>query len=66
MQLLRLSQVLELVPMSKSSIYRDMRSGLFPLPIKQGEKVFWLKSEIETWLQSKLDERAERVLEDFI
>ena len=40
--------------LSRSSLYRLMRQGLFPEPIRVGVRaVRWPSSEIETWLASR-------------
>ncbi len=50
-RLLRLSEVVVLTGLSRSSIYRKMRDGSFPEPLKIGMRaVRWRKSEIEAWL----------------
>ncbi|MDM8545168.1 helix-turn-helix transcriptional regulator [Candidatus Venteria ishoeyi] len=55
MELLRLKQVLEIVPASRATIWRWTRDGKFPKPIKLSERcTAWKKSDIESWI----DERA--------
>ena len=40
--------------LSRSSLYRLMRAGRFPEPIRVGVRaVRWPSSEIETWLASR-------------
>jgi len=57
-ELLKISQVMGLVPMSKPSIYRLMAVGKFPKPITLGERsVFWIKSDIEEYIQCGINER---------
>jgi prophage regulatory protein len=61
-ELLKVSQVMGLVPMSKPSIYRLMAMGKFPKPITLGERsVFWIKSDIEEYIQYGIDKRKENV-----
>ena len=49
-RLLRLSEVIERTALSRSSIYRLMRDGAFPEPLKIGPRaVRWWESEIEAW-----------------
>ncbi len=51
--LLERREVEELVGLSCPSIYRKMREGSFPLPIKIGERaVRWKSAEIEAWIES--------------
>ena len=41
--------------LSRSSLYRLMRQGLFPEPIRVGVRaVRWPLSEIEAWIASRL------------
>lgn len=47
-KLLRLTQVQELYPVSKTEIYRQMKKGTFPKAIKIGKSaIAWLQSDIE-------------------
>ena len=53
-RLLRRRQVEEITGLSRSSIYRLMRSGEFPLPVKVGPSaVRWKASEITVWMESR-------------
>jgi len=52
--LLTRRQVEALCRLSTSSIYRLMRDGLFPEPIRVGRRaVRWYASEIDAWLASR-------------
>ena len=51
---LRRTEVEDQTGFSRSSIYRLMRSGLFPEPIKIGPRaVRWKSSEIEAYLEGR-------------
>ena len=50
--LLRIGDVLEILPMSRTSFYRDIRDGIFPKPIKIGRRSYWSENEI----RAKVDE----------
>ncbi len=53
-RLLRLSQVQIRTALGRSTIYRLMSEGDFPLPLKIGSRaVRWRESEIEGWLASR-------------
>ena len=53
-RLLRRRQVEEITGLSRSSIYRLMRNGEFPLPVKVGPAaVRWKTSEITVWMESR-------------
>ena len=47
-------QVQEKVQLTRSSIYRLMRQGRFPLPLKIGPSaVRWRSDELSAWLESR-------------
>lgn len=53
-RLLTRSEVEDKVRLKASAIYRNMRKGGFPLPLKVGPKsVRWKESEIEAWIASR-------------
>lgn len=50
-QILRLKQVLDLVGLSRSTIYSKIASGEFPAPLKLGKRsVGWTLSSVQQWL----------------
>lgn len=53
--IIRLTQVKQLIGLSRSSIYSLMRKGQFPTTIKLGSRsVGWVESEIHSWLASRI------------
>jgi prophage regulatory protein len=53
--LLRLAQVLEIVPLSRSEIYRRVASGKFPRPVKIGQRASaWDSDQIQAYVRDKL------------
>ncbi|MBZ4073447.1 AlpA family phage regulatory protein, partial [Escherichia fergusonii] len=36
--------------------YRLIKDGLFPKPVKLGRSSRWLKSEVENWLQERINQ----------
>ena len=53
-RLLTRTEVETRVGLERSTIYREMRAGRFPLPLKIGERaVRWKLSEIEAWLATR-------------
>ena len=53
-RMLRREEVESRTGLARSSIYRLMRAGQFPEPLKVGPKaVRWPESEIEIWLASR-------------
>ncbi len=53
-KLLLRTEVLDRTRLTTSSVYRLMRAGQFPEPIRIGAKaVRWPESEIEDWIASR-------------
>jgi len=52
---LRLTQLVEeVVPVSRATIWRWVKSGEFPAPIKLAERVTaWKLTDVLTWLESR-------------
>lgn len=44
---------------SRSSIYRDVRAGRLPEPIKFGHNLFWVEHEIDAALEARRVARRE-------
>lgn len=56
---LRRKNVEKLTGLSRSSIYLQMQLGKFPKPIKltgTGKAVAWISSEIDTWMQERINQ----------
>jgi len=54
-QLLRLNEVLKIIPVSKSSWYQKVKDGIYPKPVKLGARtVAWKKSEIMNLVEKGL------------
>ena len=50
-RLLSLPEVLELTGVGKTKVYMDVKSGVFPAPVKVGVKsVRWRASELAEWM----------------
>lgn len=55
---LRLTQVMDKTGLKRSQVYAYMKAGDFPKSIKIGpSSVAWLESEIETWINEKINNR---------
>lgn len=50
LKLLRLPQVLELVPVSHMTLYRMIGREEFPAPVKLGRSSAWRYAEIKEWV----------------
>lgn len=48
---LKIDEVSNILNRSQASIYRDLRRGAFPLPIRLGpNSIRWIESEIREWV----------------
>ena len=53
-KMLRLRQVLEIVPASRATIWRWCRQGNFPRPIKLGSRcTAWREDDVQAWLKER-------------
>jgi predicted DNA-binding transcriptional regulator AlpA len=58
LRLLRIEQVLELIPVARSSIYRMIEAKTFPAPEKLGSVSVWSNQEIRAWKDRKFPKVA--------
>jgi prophage regulatory protein len=64
-KILKVKEVAEELNVSVQQIYKLVSKGRFPKPIKLGERGSgWLTSEIDDWLQSRIDARDEEAIND--
>lgn len=57
----RLPQVREVVPYSRSEIYRLISLGQFPKPIPIGARaVAWDMDEVQSWIRERIEARDAR------
>ena len=55
---IRLDELISKTGLGRSTIYIMMDNGEFPKPINlTSNKVAWLQSEINNWMQSKVEQR---------
>ncbi len=56
-KLIKLKDVLQIIPVSKSTWYEGIRKGIFPKPVKiKGlNSSFWRKSDIEKIVEDKMN-----------
>ena len=53
-RLLRRCEVEDRTGLARSSIYREMRAGRFPIPVRVGPRaVRWSAREIDSWLAKR-------------
>ncbi|BAI79786.1 transcriptional regulator [Deferribacter desulfuricans SSM1] len=50
-KLLRLKDVLEIIPVGRSTWYEGIKKGIFPKPIKLGRSSFWKLSDIQKLIE---------------
>ena len=56
--ILGIAEVVEMVGISPSTIFRQIAAGTFPRPIRLApNRIGWLKSEIEAWIAAREKER---------
>lgn len=54
--LLRLPEVIGRIRLGRSSVYAMVQAGVFPAPIRLGERsVAWRADEVEAWLKSRIE-----------
>ncbi len=58
-RIIRLPQVIDRVGLARPTIYRYIRAGLFPKQIKIGRQSGWIESEIESWINERMQDRCE-------
>jgi prophage regulatory protein len=57
-QILRITDVSALVALSRATIYRKVRAGTFPRPLRLGSHaVGWMAGELEAWIEERRRER---------
>ena len=53
-RLIRLTEVMDLTGLSRSTLYRKKRAGSFPESVELGERVVgWWQSEVLEWMASR-------------
>ena len=64
-KVLKVKDVASEISISVPQVYKLVKLGRFPGPIKLGERGSgWLTTEIDAWLQSRVDVRDEEVAND--
>ncbi|MFJ5384107.1 helix-turn-helix transcriptional regulator [Pectobacterium sp. CHL-2024] len=55
-QFVDMAFITKLTGLTDKWFYKLIKDGLFPKPIKLGRSSRWLQSEVETWLQLRIEE----------
>lgn len=63
MRIIKLPEVKHITGLGRTSIYRFMAEGKFPesVALGGGRSVGWVESEIQEWIQEKIEERDEQL-----
>jgi predicted DNA-binding transcriptional regulator AlpA len=56
--LLRLREVIKIVPLSRPTIYRRIQQGKFPAPLKDGRCSMWEESKVRAYVDQILQQNA--------
>ena len=58
LNILKLRQVTDKAAISRSSLYAKVKQGMFPAPVKLGERASgWIEDEIDEWIEQRKLER---------
>ena len=55
-QFIDMKFITRLTGLSDKWFYKLIQEGVFPKPIKMGRASRWLKSDLEEWLQAKIND----------
>jgi prophage regulatory protein len=51
--LIRITQILKVIPVSKSKFWLMVQKGEFPKPIKIGRSSFWTMEQVQSFIREK-------------
>ncbi|CNI32312.1 helix-turn-helix transcriptional regulator [Yersinia pseudotuberculosis] len=54
-QFVNMAFITSLTGLTDKWFYKLIRDGVFPKPIKMGRSSRWLQSEVEAWLQERIN-----------
>ena len=54
--LMRQEQVLQTIPLSRTTLLKMVKKGIFPKPIKIGRVCFWMEEEVQDFIRRKAQE----------
>ena len=66
MRIMRLKEVINMTGLARSTIYKYVGDGIFPVPISlapggidmpNARGVGWIQSEVENWILARIEER---------
>lgn len=51
---LRVSQIVRILPLSRSTVWRKVRAGTFPRPVKLSDNVTaWPVTDLRAWIEAR-------------
>lgn len=60
MKLIKLKAVMDCTGLARSTVYKFIAEDRFPKPVKLGVRmVAWVESEIQLWIQDKIEHREQ-------
>ncbi|EMO2021461.1 AlpA family transcriptional regulator [Pseudomonas aeruginosa] len=58
MRIIRLKEVTHLTGLARSTIYKYLAEGRFPMPVSLGDRsIGFLESEVQEWILDRIKER---------
>ncbi len=54
--LMRIPQILKVMPVSKSKFWLMVQKGEFPKPIKIGRSSFWTIEQVQSFIKERVDQ----------
>lgn len=59
-RIIKLSEVMRICNLSRTSVYKFVREGTFPMFIKVGRATYWEYNEVQNWINEKLEKRTSK------
>lgn len=56
--LMRIPQILKVMPVSKSKFWLMVQKGEFPKPIKIGRSSFWTVKQVQAFIEEKIEQSS--------
>lgn len=58
-RLIRRPAVTDRTGLSRTTIWRAVRAGTFPVPVPIGQRAMaWVEAEVDAWIEARLAERS--------
>lgn len=56
-RLIKLAEVQKRTALCRSSIYAKVAAGTFPKPVKSGSSSAWVDTEVQGWIDARIEDR---------